>query len=320
MHTKTDSGGTSVDATWPPRCSPPRRPVYYVQSPSNHDVEKMSYDGGSSPAGSPPHHFYHCSPIHHSRESSTSRFSASLKNPRSLSALKHVQLNNHRRTGLDDDEFDNENDEFAAVGDRGFDSSRHNSIRVYILWLCFFFLLFTLFCLILWGASKSYAPKISVKSMVFENFNVQAGNDGTGVPTDMLSLNSTVRIHYRNPATFFAVHVTSTPLELHYFQLELASGQMKKFSQPRKSGRTVVTVVNARQVPMYGGVPVLSNAFTDMGRVAVPLNLTFTVRSRAYILGRLVTSKFYTKVRCRLTLRGNNLGKSHNLTDACFYG
>ncbi|CAL1398147.1 unnamed protein product [Linum trigynum] len=317
MHAKTDSEGTSVDTTWPPR-SPPRRPVYYVQSPSNHDVEKMSYDG-SSPAGSPPHHFYHCSPIHHSRESSTSRFSASLKNPRSLSAWKHVQLNGHRRAGLDDDD-DDDGDEFVAGGVRGFGSSRYNSVRVYILGLCFFVLLFTLFCLILWGASKSYAPKIAVKSMVFENFNVQAGNDGSGVPTDMLSLNSTVKIHYRNPGTFFAVHVTSTPLELHYFQLKLASGQMKKFSQPRKSGRTVVTVVKAHQVPMYGGVPVLANAYTNMGRVAVPLNLTFTVRSRAYILGRLVKSKFYTKVRCRLTLHGNHLGTPHNLTNACFYG
>lgn len=66
--------------------------------------------------------------------------------------------------------------------------------------------------------------------MVFENFNVQAGNDQTGVPTDMLSLNSTVKIHYRNPATFFAVHVTSTPLELHYYQLKIASGQVSEYT------------------------------------------------------------------------------------------
>lgn len=62
---------------------------------------------------------------------------------------------------------------------------------------------------------------------MFENFNVQAGNDESGVPTDMLSLNSTVKILYRNPATFFAVHVTSSPVELHYFQLKVASGQVK---------------------------------------------------------------------------------------------
>uniref|UniRef100_A0A2P2JHL7 Uncharacterized protein MANES_04G068700 n=1 Tax=Rhizophora mucronata TaxID=61149 RepID=A0A2P2JHL7_RHIMU len=209
MHAKTDSEGTSVDTSWPPRS--PRRAVYYVQSPSNHDVEKMSY--GSSPAGSPAHHYYHCSPIHHSRESSTSRFSASLKNPRNLSAWKHIQID--RGDDEDDDEMED---------DRG----RARNVRLYFCGFFLFVLLFTLFCLILWGASKPYKPKILVKKMVFENFNVQAGNDVSGVPTDMLSLNSTVKIRYRNPATFFAVHVTSTPLELYHYQLKIASGQVKK--------------------------------------------------------------------------------------------
>lgn len=68
---------------------------------------------------------------------------------------------------------------------------------------------------------------------MFQNFNVQAGSDESGVPTDMLSLNSTVKILYRNPATFFAVHVTSTPLELHYFQLKLASGQVNSYAKSK---------------------------------------------------------------------------------------
>ena len=66
-----------------------------------------------------------------------------------------------------------------------------------------------------------------LQNIVFESFNIQAGVDNSGVATDMLSLNSTVRIHYRNPGTFFGVHVTSTPLELHYYQLKVASGQVK---------------------------------------------------------------------------------------------
>ncbi|KAF2301916.1 hypothetical protein GH714_030388 [Hevea brasiliensis] len=301
MHAKTDSEGTSVDTSWPPR-SPPRRPVYYVQSPSNHDVEKMSY--GSSPTGSPAHHYYHCSPIHHSRESSTSRFSASLKNPRSLSAWKHVRINHDDNDG---DEMDDD------------DGGSARNVRLYLCGFLFFVLLFTIFCLILWGASKAYKPEILVKNMVFENFNVQAGSDQTGVPTDMLSLNSTVKIHYRNPATFFAVHVTSTPLELHYYQLRVASGQMKKFTQSRKSQRRVITVVQASEIPLYGGVPLLANAKDHMEKVAVPLNLTFVVRSRAYILGRLVKSKFYKRIRCPVTLHGNNLGKPINLTASCVY-
>lgn len=65
-----------------------------------------------------------------------------------------------------------------------------------------------------------------VQNILFENFNVQAGMDASGVPTDMLTLNSTVRIFYRNPATFFGVHVTSTPIHLHYLDLKVASGHV----------------------------------------------------------------------------------------------
>ncbi|XP_030523035.1 uncharacterized protein LOC115735780 [Rhodamnia argentea] len=308
IHAKSDSEVTSMDASSSPPRSP-RRPLYYVQSPSNHDAEKMSY--GSSPAGSPTHPYYHCSPIHHSRESSTSRFSASLKNtnPRHLHGGAWRKL--HRGQEIEDEDEEDEEG-------RGFSSGWHGA-RLYVCFVLLFVSLFTAFSLILWGASKSYRPEIVVKNVVFESFNVQAGNDPSGVPTDMLTLNSTVRIVYRNPATFFGVHVTSSPLDLHYFQLKLASGHMKKFYQSRKSQRTVVSVVAGYQVPLYGGIPVLSMAREHLENVAVPLNLTFTMRSRAYILGKLVKSKFYRRIRCSVTLRGKQLGNCQNLADLCTY-
>lgn len=315
MHRKTDSDVTNnsmeQSSSSPPR-SPPRRPLYYVQSPSNHDVEKMSY--GSSPVGSPPHqnfHYYLSSPIHHSRESSTSRFSASLKNPRNITSSSWKKL--HNRNGHDDiDQEDDEDD------DSVYDSTRN--VRLYFCFFLLFVLLFTLFSLILWGASKSFKPRVFLKSIVFENLNVQSGNDATGVPTDMLSLNSTVRILYKNPATFFGVHVTSTPLMLSYYQLTLASGQIEEFYQSRKSQRKLAVVVIGSQVPLYGGVSVLGNSNKEhLDTVALPLNLTFVVRSRAYILGRLVKSKFYRRIRCSVTLHGNKLGKHVSLTNSCVY-
>lgn len=300
MHAKSDSEVTSIDASSPPRS--PRRPLYYVQSPSQHDAEKMSF--GSSPFGSP--HHYHCSPIHHSRESSTSRFSASLRNPRNPgTSWKKIQRQ------LDDDEEDEDDGDSRGSGDLA---------RFYVTCFIFsFIVLFTVFSLILWGASKPYKPKIIVKNIVFEKFNIQAGMDNTGVPTDMLSLNSTVKISYRNPATFFGVHVSSTPLELYYYQLKVASGRVKKFYQPRKSQRKVVVVVLSSQVPLYGGVSVLGGSEEHIESVAVPLNLTFMMRSRAYVLGKLVKPKFHSSIICSLTLRVNRLGKPLNLTHSCNY-
>lgn len=158
---------------------------------------------------------------------------------------------------------------------------------------------------------------------MFKDFTVQAGMDGTGVPTDMLSLNSAVRILYKNPGTFFGVHVTSTPMELHYYQLRVASGQMKPFYQRRQTQRNMTTVVKGVQVPLYGAVTALGDARTGdkivKERVKVDFNLTITVRSRAYILGTLVKSKFHKHIRCAVSLDGSRIGKPLILKDSCTY-
>ncbi|KAJ6679089.1 LATE EMBRYOGENESIS ABUNDANT (LEA) HYDROXYPROLINE-RICH GLYCOPROTEIN FAMILY [Salix purpurea] len=91
-----------------------------------------------------------------------------------------------------------------------------------------FFILFSFFSLILWGASKQQKPMIAMKSVTFEQFRIQAGSDSTGVATDMISVNSTVRMSYRNKGTFFGVHVTSTPLDLSYSEITLASGKYQE--------------------------------------------------------------------------------------------
>ncbi|XP_073126488.1 uncharacterized protein [Henckelia pumila] len=316
MHAKSDSEVTSIEASTPPRS--PRRPLYYVQSPSHsqHDLEKMSY--GSSPFGSPTHHFqYHCSPIHHSRESSTSRYSASLKNPGEIGNGGGWRRIQRKYDELGDHEEAEDGEEY----DEG-DAKDGGQVRFYAVCFVFSFVaLFTTFSLILWGASLAYKPNIIVKNILFENFNVQAGMDNSGVPTDMLSLNSTVKIFYRNPSTFFGVHVTSTPLQLYYFDLKVASGQMSNFYQSRKSQRTVMPVVEGHQVPLYGGIPLLSGAKGHLESTPVPLNLTFVMRSRAYILGRLVKTKFYRSVLCQVVVRGTHLGKPLNLTksQSCVY-
>lgn len=97
--------------------------------------------------------------------------------------------------------------------------------------------------------------------------------------------------------------------------------QIKKFYQSRKSDRKVIAVVQGKQVPLYGGIPVLSSAKGHLEDMSVPLNLTFIIRSRAYILGRLVKPKFYRSILCEITFRGNHLGKPLNLTksESCVY-
>lgn len=165
--------------------------------------------------------------------------------------------------------------------------------------------------LVLWGASKSYKPHVDVKSVVFESYHIQSGTDRTGVPTRMMSVNATVRLRFRNRGTFFGLHVTATPFLIFFDDLTVASGNMKEFYQPRKSGRVVTVSVAGKQVPLYGAGSNLHSKPNNgrLGPAVVPVRLAFVLRARAHILGLLVRSKFYRRVLCRLDVREAHLGK-----------
>nr|KJB29460.1 hypothetical protein B456_005G101900 [Gossypium raimondii] len=234
MHAKTDSEVTSLAPSSPTRS--PRRPVYYVQSPSrdSHDGEKTTTSFHStpviSPMGSPPHS--HSSMGRHSRESSSSRFSGSLKpGSRKISPNDAPSTGAHRKGNKQWKECD-------VIEEEGLleDEEREQGLprRCYVLaFVLGFFLLFSLFSLILWGASRPQKPKITMKSIRFEQFKIQAGSDFTGVATDMITMNSTVKMIYRNTGTFFGVHVTSTPLDLSYAQITIASGTVSPLQKSK---------------------------------------------------------------------------------------
>jgi len=267
MHAKTDSEVTSLAPSSPTRS--PRRPVYYVQSPSrdSHDGEKTTTSFHStpvlSPMGSPPHS--HSSVGRHSRESSSSRFSGSLK-----PGSRKISPNDASRGGQGKGQ--KQWKECDVIEEEGLleDEERRKGLPRRCYFLAFvlgFFILFSLFSLILWGASKPQKPKITMKvcyyiyyiyisffylfsrkilqfeklvyfflqSITFEQFRIQAGSDSSGVATDMISVNSTVKMTYRNKGTFFGVRVTSTPLDLSYSEITIASGNVSQFRSLKKN-------------------------------------------------------------------------------------
>ncbi|XP_016505564.1 uncharacterized protein LOC107823438 [Nicotiana tabacum] len=309
MHAKTDSDVTSSLAPSSPDHN--RRPVYYVQSPSrdSHDGEKTTTSFHStpviSPMGSPPHS--HSSVGRHSRESSSSRFSGSLKpGSRKISPNDAAAAGgrNHRKGQKPWKECDVIEEEGLLEDDQ---YSKPLPRRCYFLaFIVAFFILFSFFALVLWGASRPQKPKITMRSIKFERFGIQAGSDNSGVATDMISMNATVKFVYRNTATFFGVHVTSSPVDLSFSELILGSGAMKKFHQSRKSQRVVAVSVIGNKIPLYGSGASLS---TPKGATTqpVPLKLNFKIRSRAYVLGQLVKPKFYKTIDCLITLNTQKL-------------
>ncbi|CAL0313792.1 unnamed protein product [Lupinus luteus] len=307
MHAKTDSEVTSLDASSPTRS--PRRPVYYVQSPSrdSHDGEKTTTSFQStpvlSPMGSPPHSHHSSSLGRHSRQSSSSRFSGSRK------------INNNRKPHQKPIDIIDEEDLLLQNEDHHRTLSRRYYFLAFVLG---FFVLFSFFSLILWGASRPMKPEIFVKSMKFDHVQVQAGSDATGVATDMISMNSTVKFSYRNTGTFFGVHVTSTPLDLTYSEIVIASGNLKSFYQSRKSQKLVSVAVMGTRIPLYGSGASLSSS-TGMPTVPVPLKLSFVIRSKAYVLGKLVKPKYYKKIECSITLDPKKISVPFSLKNSCTY-
>nr|TKS00742.1 hypothetical protein D5086_0000181820 [Populus alba] len=180
-----------------------------------------------------PHLISHSSVGRHSRESSSSRFSGSLK-----PGSHKISPNDASTGGLKGQKQWKECD--AIEEGLLDDEERRKGLPRKCYFLAFvlgFLILFSFFSLILWGASKHQQPEITMKSVTFEQFRIQAGSDSTGVATDMISVNSTVRMTYRNKGTFFGVHVTSTPMDLSYSEITLVPGSIKKFYQSRKSQR-----------------------------------------------------------------------------------
>ncbi|KZV43802.1 hypothetical protein F511_08873 [Dorcoceras hygrometricum] len=148
-----------------------------------------------------------------------------------------------------------------------------------------FIVLFTVFCLIIWGAGRSYKAEVAVKSLSVSNLYIGSGADFTGVPTNMLNVNGSLRISIYNPATFYGIHVSATPVNLIYTDVAVATGQLKKYFQPRKSHRTLFVHIEGTKVPLYGAGSTLiisNNAFK------VPLTLEFEIRSRGDVVGKLV--------------------------------
>eukprot|EP00262_Sarcandra_glabra_P003298 TRINITY_DN13951_c0_g6_i1.p1 TRINITY_DN13951_c0_g6~~TRINITY_DN13951_c0_g6_i1.p1 ORF type:complete len:310 (-),score=27.34 TRINITY_DN13951_c0_g6_i1:195-1124(-) len=290
MHAKSDSDVTSLAPSSPSRS--PKRPVYYVQSPSrdSHDGDKSSSMQATPVYNSPMESPSHPSFGRHSRASSASRFSG---NFRSSSGRKGNRKRNDK--GWPECNVIEEEGNYDDIdGGRGF--SRRCQALIALLG---FTLLFTVFCLIIWGASRPYKAEVVVKSLAVNNFYFGEGSDTTGVPTKLLTSNCSLKISVYNPASLFGIHVSSTPINLIYSEITIATGQLKKYYQPRKSHRTSSVNLEGVKVPLYGAGASLAVSDKDEG---VPLTLEFDIRSQGDVVGKLVRTKHQRHVSCLLTI------------------
>ncbi|ESR40201.1 hypothetical protein CICLE_v10026158mg [Citrus x clementina] len=284
LSAKSESDITSLAPSSPSRS--PKRPVYYVQSPSR---DSQDGDKSSSLQPSPMESPSHPSFGRHSRNSSASRFSGIF---RSSSGRKGTRKRNDK--GWPECNVILEEGKYDEFEDKGFVRRFQAFIALFS-----FVLLFTVFCLIIWGASRPFKAEITVKSLSMHNFYVGEGSDSTGVPTKMLTMNGSLKISVYNPATIFGIHVSSTPIDVVYSEIVIATGQLKKYYQPRKSHRTVSVNLQGNKVPLYGAGSGLT--ITPTGG-EVPSTLKFGIRSRGEAVGKLVKTTHKKQITCPLVI------------------
>lgn len=165
LSAKSESDITSLAPSSPSRS--PKRPVYYVQSPSrdSHDGDKSSSMQATPISNSPMESPSHPSFGRHSRNSSASRFSGIF---RSSSGRKGSRKRNDK--GWPECDVILEEGSYHEFDDKGFTRRFQALIAVFT-----FVVVFTVFCLIIWGASRPYKAQINVK--VRNSFiSIEGGN------------------------------------------------------------------------------------------------------------------------------------------------
>ncbi|XP_074285323.1 uncharacterized protein LOC141610910 [Silene latifolia] len=288
IHNKSESDITSLAASSPPRS--PKRPIYYVQSPSrdSHDGDKSASLHATPMFNSPMESPSHPSYGRHSRNSSASRFSGIF---RSSSGHKGSRRRNDKGWP-----------ECNVIMEEGnYDDEKGFSRKVQaLIGLLSFIVLFTVFCLIIWGASRPFKTQVTLKSLVVNNLYVAEATDFSGVPTRVITVNSTLKLGLYNPATFFGIHVTSTPISLLYSKIVVATGQLQNHYQRRKSRSTIPVILYGDTVPLYGAGQSLEVSSVSGG--LVPFLLEMEIHSRGDVVGKLVRARHRLHILCNVTI------------------
>ncbi|KAF8643686.1 hypothetical protein HU200_066746 [Digitaria exilis] len=303
-HTASESDVTSMATTSPPRTpKTPRnqQPAYYVQSPSR-DSHGDADDKSSTTHTTP---VYNNSPVEspshpssagrHSRISSATRFSDTLRRPGSASPGRRKRLGSKgwREVAAAIDE------EEGAYDDDLDDDPGLPPCCVAALWLSAIVVAFTVVCLVVWGAARHYKPSVVVRGLTVHNFYAGEGTDRTGVPTKLVTLNCSLKINVHNPSTMFGIHVSSSSIRLMYSEIAVANGQLDRFYQPRTSHRVASAILHGEKTPLYGAGATLGSSNAG-GRVALTLELA--VRTRGFVMGKLVRVTHARRVKCPVAI------------------
>ncbi|KAL3825153.1 hypothetical protein ACJIZ3_021182 [Penstemon smallii] len=293
MRATSESDVTSIA----PSSSSPA--VYYVQSPSQNsqdEADKCSSSNCRSPLESPS---FPRTSLGSLSSTAASRISGNRRRWN-----KHYCDVVNEEKGYCDDDYYYEDDTVNVY---------YSQCRFLVL---VFGLVFAGFCLVIWVASRPYKAQVNVKSLRVNYLYIGEGSDRTGVPTKFLTVNCSTSMVIHNPARFFGIHVSSDPVNLIYSELTVATGQLNKYYQPRKSRRFMSVSLVGEGVPLYGTGMALSSSDERGG---IPFRLEFEIQSKGHLVGKLVKTKHTRHITCSLIISSKNTKEITFEKNSCKY-
>ncbi|KAJ7560648.1 hypothetical protein O6H91_04G138800 [Diphasiastrum complanatum] len=310
MRHSFDSEGASIGAS-PPQ-SPPRHPLYFVQSPSreSQDGEKPSFH--STPTASPLHHAFSNHPADAVRSALKPGSRRVLPQP-SARAPSTLQSSHKKPFKPWNAGTIVEEEEHLPSSSKKKGLSRWCMCLISFL-ICILFL--TMGALIFWLVCKPHSPRLLVKDVLFSELEVVPGTD-QGVPTGVLTLNCTIMLTLHNPSKYFGVHVGASEIDLFYSDLAVGSGEVSEFYQPKGSQKTFPVNVGAIKLPLYGAGPSLQS-ITDAGG-GVPLHLGGVIQSRAYVFWKIIKPRFRNYITCDIIVNSSGMGFLKIMQKTCSY-
>ncbi|KAL9253944.1 hypothetical protein AKJ16_DCAP03422 [Drosera capensis] len=112
-----------------------------------------------------------------------------------------------------------------------------------------------------------------------------------------------------------AVYGDNGSLSAVEFELQT---QIDNFYQERKSERDIMVRVAGSGIPQNGAGYTLSKQ-NGAPTSPVPITFSITFRSRAYVLGKLVKTKFYESINCTTIMGPNKMNTALPLSKNCTY-
>lgn len=144
---------------------------------------------------------------------------------------------------------------------------------------------------------------LQLQGVEFQSFNVMQGYDRTGVPTDMVNLDATVKLSVNNPSKYYGAFVSAPAVHLSYLPRSIAHSQVPGFYQGCNSERDIIIKANAEYEPLYGAGPSLQQAMLENRHI--PLGLIISLKSHVNVFGNIVLKYFIQTHVCNVMLNPN---------------